>query len=130
MSEIAGVNSVSSRTLDSALWRFSRSLDTNPETIADLVRNYGLVGAETQVEHINDDVIIIDAPWVTVAQWLLWTGQRLRVARCTRGERSIPAMLREAHAKQAARLSTSSGDGDEGWGSALVLSRSAYSDCE
>jgi hypothetical protein len=130
VSEIAGANSVSSRTLDSALWRFNRSLDTNSEIIAGLVSDSDAVGSEIQVEHINDDVMIIDAPWVIVAQWLLWTGQRLRVARCTQGKRSIPAMVREAHAKQATRLSNSSRDSDVGWSSALVLSQSAYSDCE
>jgi hypothetical protein len=130
VSEIAGANSVSSRTLDSALWRFNRSLDTNPEIIAGLVSDSDAVGSEIQVEHINDDVMIIDAPWVIVAQWLLWTGQRLRVARCTQGGGSIPAMVREAHAKQATRLSNSSRDSDVGWSSALVLSQSAYSDCE
>jgi len=124
VSQIACANGVSPRTLDVALWRFSRSLNTNPEAIADLVNDYGSV--ETRVEYINDDVMVIEAPLVIVAQWLRWTGLRLGETRREQGERSTPAMVREAHAMQAARLSSSSGENTV----AFVLSQSADSDCE
>lgn len=119
---------VSPRTLDVALWRFSRSLDTDPEAIAALVKDYGSV--ETQVEYINDDVIVMEAPLVIVAQLLLWTGLRLGATRREQGERSTATIVREAHAMQAARLSDSSGDDDDKNVVAFVLSQSADSDCE
>jgi hypothetical protein len=130
VSQVACANGVSPHTLDSALWRFSHSLDTDPEAIADLVTESGSVGFDIQVEYVNDDVIVIEAPWVILAQWLLWTGLPLEVSIVKKGGGSIPAMVREAHAKQAARFDNSSGDGDEERGSALVLPQSAYSDCE